>query len=288
LAQNPRQDRFRLGRALKAARNAAGRTQDETAARLGCGQGKVSKIEGSTVNVSEDDLCELLDLYRVSDTEATALRELHRGATVPRTTPGGRPRPAAFNELVAVECDASEILSWHSERIPGPLQHTRYMLKQYELDRPGKRSAVRTAVAERVSRLGIFTVSNPPRYRVILSESSLRRLPGGWTPDLELDQIRNLETLSSDYPQFELRILPFTANIAHADTDFAVLRFAPGAPVTHYNFVYLEHIADAEIVKDVDPFTEYWDVLSAAALTRDETVAFMARRARTLEESKAC
>lgn len=287
MAQNPRQDRFRLGRALKALRKAAGRTQEETAVRLGCGQGKVSKIEGGTVNVAEDDLAELLDLYRVSEFEAAALRDLHRDSTVPRTTPGDRPRPAAFNELVAVECDASEILSWHSERIPGPLQHTRYMLKQYELDRPGRRKAVRAAVAERMSRLDIFTVSNPPRYHVILSESALRRLPGGWTPDLELDQIRNLEMLS-EYPQFELRILPFTANITHADADFAVLRFAPDAPVTHYDFVYLEHIADAEIIKDIDPFVEYWERLSAAALTREATVAFLARRAEALEESKAC
>lgn len=288
MAQSPEQNRFHLGRALTVARKAAGRTQNETAIELGFGQGKLSKIEHGTVNTSSRDLGDLLAYYHVPEPDQARLRELHGNAIVPRGSAGACTRPDAFVQLIAVETDAAEILSWHSERIPGPLQHVRYMLKQFELDRPGKRQAVRAAVAERMSRLDIFTVDNPPNYRVILSESSLYRLPGGWTPDLELDQIRNFETLLADHPRFELSILPFTANIPHADTDFAVLRFAPDSTTPHGDFVYLEDVADAHIVKDVDTFAQYWERLSAAALTREETIGFLARRAERLELSKTC
>lgn len=291
MAQSPEHNRFRLGRELNFARKAAGRTQHETAVGLGFGQGKVSKIEHGTVNIAWGDLTELLHYYKVAESKRTELLELHRNAVVPRTGRGDRPRPEAFIKLISVETDAEEVLSWHSERIPGPLQHTRYMLKQFELDQPGKRQAVRAAVAERTSRLDLFTVDNPPRYRVILSESSLFRLPGGWSPDLELDQIRNLQALLSDYPQFELRILQFTANVANADTDFAVLRFAPDALVPHKDFVYLEHVANANTIedaKDIDVFVEYWNKLATAALDREGTIAFLGRRAETLEASKTC
>ncbi|HJP73853.1 MAG TPA: helix-turn-helix transcriptional regulator [Pseudonocardiaceae bacterium] len=272
--------RQRLGRELRYARKAAGRTQSEAAAVLRCGQGKVAKIEGTLVNIGERDLDELMYYYKLPELKKAELRELHRISTVPRAVPGYPGRSEAFVKLVSAETDASEILGWHSERVPGPLQHVRYMLKQFELDQTAKRESVRTALAARRSRLNIFNVDRPPHYRVVLSESALYRLPGGWTPKLELDQIGTLRSLLKMYRGFELRILPFAANLAYADPDFTLLRFARGtsAAVDHEDFVYLEHIGGAQIVKDISKFIEYWDVLVKASLSREESLAWLNQR----------
>lgn len=280
LTKSSEVSRQRLGRELRHARKAAGRTQSEAAAALRCGQGKVAKIEGTLVNISERDLDELMYYYKLPEMKKAVLRELHRSSTVPRAVPGYPARSEAFAKLVSVETDAAEILGWHSERVPGPLQHPRYMLKQFELDQTGKREFVRSALAARKTRVSIFNVERPPHYRVVLSESSLYRLPGGWTPELELDQIGTLRSLLTMYPRFELRILPFAANLAYADPDFTLLRFArePSSIVNHEDFVYLEHVGGAQIVKDLTKFVEYWEVLVKASLSREETLAFLNRR----------
>jgi transcriptional regulator with XRE-family HTH domain len=280
LPQSSEVSRQRLGRELRHARKGAGRTQAEAAAALRCGQGKVAKIEGTLVNISTRDLDDLMHYYRLPERKKAELRELHRNAMVPRAVPGYPARSEAFAKLVSVETDAAEIMSWHSERVPGPLQHPRYMLKQFELDEAGKRASIRSALAARRTRLNVFNIDHPPDYRVVLSESSLYRLPGGWTRELELDQIGTLRSLSMMYPRFELRILPFSADLPYADADFAVLRFArePSAAVHQEDFVYLEHVGGAQIVKDVSKFVEYWDVLVNASLNRDKTVAFLNRR----------
>lgn len=229
------------------------------------------------MNIADHDLDDLMHHYQLSESKKEEWRALHRNSTVPRAVPG-YPRSEAFLKLTSFETDAAEILSWHSERVPGPLQHKHYMLKQFELDKIGKRQDVIPALNARASRHDIFTVDDPPHYRVVLSESSLYRLPGGWNRELELDQIDKFQRLLADYPLFDLRILPFTANVPYADTDFAVLRFA-----TEDDFVYLEHPGGAQTLNDIGKFVEYWDLLAAAALSRDETVAFLKRRVQQLE-----
>ena len=280
MAKSSEVSRQRLGRELRQARKASGRTQTEVAAVLRCGQGKIAKIEGTLVNIGERDLDELMYYYKLPEPKKAELRELHRISTVARAVPGYPARSEAFAKLVSVETDAVEILGWYSERVPGPLQHARYMLKQFELDQTGKRESVRPALAARKSRLGIFNIDQPPHYRVVLSESAFYRLPGGWTPKLELDQIGTLRSLLTMYRRFELRLLPFAADLAYADPDFTLLRFAPEPSSARYHedFVYLEHVGGAQIIKDVSKFVEYWDVLVKASLSREETLAWLNRR----------
>jgi transcriptional regulator with XRE-family HTH domain len=287
LAESSEVNRQRLGRELRVAREAAGLTQDGIASLLRCRQGKIAKIEGKLVAISPDDLEDMLHYYKLPASKKAELRELHAHSVIARAVPGYPVRSDAFAKLVSAETDAAEILSWHSERVPGPLQHIRYMLKQFQLDRGGQRDSVRAAMAARQTRLNVFYVRRPPRYRVILSQSSFYRLPGGWSRELELDQIGQLQSLLTMNPQFELMILPYTANVAYVDTDFAVLRFRRDSPATAHqdDFVYLEHAGGGQLMKDTTKFIEHWEVLAQAALTRDATVAFLAQRFNELVDS---
>jgi transcriptional regulator with XRE-family HTH domain len=263
--------RRQLGRALRKARTDAGMTQVAIATKLGCTQGKINKIETTLVAVSPAELEIMLQEYQVSPAEAGKLRELlgddnrHRSRGVPLG-------PSAFEELSERELDAVKILSWHSERIPGPLHSEQYMLRQFTVGL-GIRD-VTELIRRRQARAHIFTVDNPPSYQVILSESSLQRMPGGRSPSLVIDQAEHLQTLIKSYDRLTLRILTYDAKVPYVDTDFVLLRFERAED----DFAFIEYPAGSRKFtkpKELKLFEEHWQMLREAALSPDESLQFL-------------
>lgn len=264
--------RRRLGRLLRRSRTETKLTQAQVGDELGCGQAKINKIERSLVDVDEGDLEKLIGLYQIADEQAAEVRDLAaRYRTMPK-----RPRFPdawqAYGELSDEEPEASEIQCWHSERIPVPLQSERYRL---ELCGAGTQTEVTDVLSGLRARCQIFANQDGPRYRAILSESSLRRMPGG-SPDLAVDIAQHLLRLTEMHPaRLELRILTFTANVAYVDSDFVILRFAD-SDLTDYT--YLEHPGGAHTFrkkKELKHFHDHWDVLYAAALDDAGTKSFL-------------
>src|SRR2546428_12457655 len=105
---------------------------------------------------------------------------------------------------------ARAISRWHSERIPGPLQSEPYLLRQFHTDITRDFDIIEL-IRLRRARARIFTMEHPPSYAVVLSESALRRMPGGRT-DLVIDQIQHLLDLSRRCDQLSLHILTFDAD----------------------------------------------------------------------------
>lgn len=270
MAEETTERLFQLGRELRAARERARLTQQDVARALGCGQGKVQKIEGATTeSVARDELEVMLDLYRITGPERSRLAALagrrRRGGRA------GRRQPVAFERLIDAEADAAEILVWHHERIPGPLQSEHYMLKQFALD--GVENVV-PPLRKRLGRTVVFTVENPPRYRAVLSESSLHRMPGGRTPALVVDQAEHLLRLCDTHARLDLRILTFAADVPFIEPDFTVLRFAGGRK----DFAYEENLIGTRTSaarKVVDKCRASWDQLHRAALGADDTKKFL-------------
>jgi transcriptional regulator with XRE-family HTH domain len=266
--------RLELGLALKKARREAKLTQSAVAERLRCTQGKINKIETTLVTVSDADLEQMIEIYGLPAEEAGRLRELagqgRPDASLSRTAPANA--WSAFGQLSHYEPDASEILAWHSERIPGPLQSEQYMLQQYAAT--NIRSGVTALVRQRKARAGIFTIENPPHYRAILSESSLLRMPGGLNPRLAVDQAEHLLQLMRLHEHVTVQILLFGAKAQFVDTDFEVLRFSGGAG----DFAYVEFPGGARTFKsarELKAFEQHWLQLHESALDRAETMAFL-------------
>jgi transcriptional regulator with XRE-family HTH domain len=258
--------REQLGRLLRQAREAAELTQDTVSIALGCRQAKINKMEKTLVGIEPADLDKLIALYRLPQDEAAALREL---AELDRQYGPARTKysntMAAFNELTDIEPEAREIRCWHSERLPGPLQSEMYILKQHEplITDPHQ---VTQVLRERTARTKVFTVANPPAYRVILSESALHRMPGGRNPRIVTDQVQHLIKLMDTYQQLEVRILTFDADVPWVDSDFEYLMFPDGG---HCDFVYIEYPGRSKECKHADELREcrdHWNMLSAAAL----------------------
>lgn len=266
--------RRQLGRELRKARIAAGMTQGSIAAILGCGQGKINKIETTLVTVSIDELDMMLKAYGVARDKADDLRAIAAQDRRQRRRHHLMTSPA-FEELSDRESDAAEILCWHSERIPGPLQSEHYMYQQFHTN--GGTSDIVQLARQRQVRTRVLTADSPPHYQVILSESSLYRMPGGRTPELVVDQVEHLLTCVRSHERLALRILTFDAPVPYVDSDFVILRFAADD-----DFVYIEYPGGARLFtkpKELVMFEEHWRELSAAALSTEDTVTFLDRLA---------
>jgi transcriptional regulator with XRE-family HTH domain len=267
--------RQHLGRLLRRARKAAGLTQAAVATRLGCGQAKINKIETTLASIDLPTLEKLIELYAAPADEADELRRLaeldQRGG--PARTKYSNTM-AAFALLTEVEPEAHEILCWHSERLPRPLQSEMYILKQHGSLLTDDHGVTRV-LRERAARTKVFTVPNPPRYRVILSESSLHRMPGGRSPQLVVDQIQHLQTLIAEHERLQVQILTFDADIPYVDSDFQLLRFA--GP-TQEDFAYIEYPDGGRTVRGASTLRNYidhWNTLHEAALSLADSVTFL-------------
>src|SRR5437764_4596534 len=212
--------RRQLGNELRRARSTAGMTQQEVADLLGCGQGKINKIESGAVSVKLADLKRMLEAFEVSKTESEMMMELARTGGQRGQWSGYRSAvPHWFRTFTDLEPAAAEILSWHGERIPGPLQSEHYMLKQFG---EARATDVTALVRNRLERKQVFDLKRPPYYRFILGEAAFRRMPGGPSPSVALDQVQHLLHLEKTYARTFIHVLPFDTRLAYVPNDFTI------------------------------------------------------------------
>ena len=265
--------RKQLGNELRHARNASKLTQQQVAEFLGCTQGKVNKIESGAVGVKLGDVRSMLNAFGINGDEAETLMNIARAAAGQRGQCSGYRAvvPHWFRTFTDLEPAAAEILTWHGERIPGPLQSEHYMLKQFT---EAGATDVTSLVRNRLDRKAVFDQLQPPYYRFIISEGALRRAPGGVAPAVMLDQVEHLLALDTRRPRVYVHVLPFGARLAAVPNDFTIMRF----PDRTRDFVYIEHSAGGlylDDAKDFQLFVDSWDRLRGAALERAETRVFL-------------
>ena len=271
--------RRQLGNEIRRARLAAGMTQQEVAELLGCGQGKINKIEAGAVSVKQSDLKQMLEAFGTSKTEADMMTELARTSNQRGQWSGYRSAvPHWFRTFTDLEPAASEILSWHGERIPGPLQSEHYMLKQFS---EARATDVTALVRNRLERKQVFDLRRPPYYRFILGEAAFRRMPGGPNPSVALDQVQHLLDIEQRYPRTFVHVLPFDVKLSYIPNDFTIMRFSDATK----DFVFVEHAAGGVYIEDegdFELFVDAWDRLRGAALERNETAEFLEKMVQEL------
>ncbi|HEY0691834.1 MAG TPA: helix-turn-helix transcriptional regulator [Kribbella sp.] len=273
--------RRQLGNEIRRARVAAGMTQQDVATLLGCGQGKINKIETGAVSLKQSDLKQMLDAFAVTKTEADMMTELARSSSGQRGQWSGYRSavPHWFRTFTDLEPAASEILSYHGERIPGPLQSEHYMLKQFS---EARTTDVTALVRNRLERKQVFDLKRPPYYRFILGEAAFRRMPGGPNPSVALDQVHHLTELGKSYPRTFVHVLPFDTRLSFVPNDFTIMRFSDATK----DFVFVEHAAGGVYIDDegdFELFVDAWDRLRGAALERNETAEFLEGLAQDLQ-----
>jgi transcriptional regulator with XRE-family HTH domain len=263
--------RVELAAELRGLREAAKCTQERAANFLGCKQGKIAKIENAVTNVKPDDLDRLLDLYATPDA-----RRLKVKALAMPLSPGLRlarpPARTAYVDFWTREAMASVVLALHSERIPLPLQSERYLFKLYrEVD---DSTPMTDLILHRNYRARIFTEpTRSARYRVLLCESAFRRLPGGETPDMVIDQADYLLALTERYERLQLQVVTYKARIPYLDPDFTVLEFEDASAVA-----YVDSSVDAHLIKTIQRVADrkaYWNRVQREALSVDDSKKYL-------------
>ena len=117
---NPTIQRRRLGNALRRAREATGKTQDEAAAAIDSASSKVSRLAQGQSGIRLLDPGALLNLYGVSGEQAESMGDLARAGRQKGRWSGYRDViPDWFRQYLDLEADAAEIRWYQPELIPG-------------------------------------------------------------------------------------------------------------------------------------------------------------------------
>ncbi|MGH3752988.1 MAG: helix-turn-helix domain-containing protein [Pseudonocardiaceae bacterium] len=266
----PTIQRRRLGKALKYARDHAGKTQEEAAAVIDARASKISRLELGQSGIKLPDLMLLLDFYGVTGEHTGWMRDLARaGRQRGRWTGFRNVVPDWFRAYVDLEADASEIRWYQPEIVPGILQTEAYIHAMNASAHPRVTDEeVSRHVKVRLERQAILDQPDTTLH-FILSESALRRNIGDAT--IMHQQLIHLAKVA-ERPNVELQVLPFDAQtFGAAWMGFVTLRFDHDATS---DVVYLETFTDADYLDApgaVEAYSSLWSHLSAAAMGQVES-----------------
>jgi transcriptional regulator with XRE-family HTH domain len=250
-------------------------SQAALAALLGCTQSKVQKIEAAQVRIDSQDVDQIISHLNVEPTTAARMRELAALSAVGEPWSGQRALvPPYVRKYLDLEQVATEILSWHEMRIPGPLQSVHFMLRQFNTVSEIDSIAY---VRNREQRRKLFRQPQLQRYHCVLAEEALRRAARGLGQDIVRDQIDYLLAINDPADACQLAdartiisLLPIAAAVPYLENDFSLLHFSNPT----YSMVYIEHVAGAHYLNSanaVDKAAAAWNTVARAALDRKDT-----------------
>jgi hypothetical protein len=246
---------------------------------LGCTQGKIQKMEAARVKIERRDVERLIEQLGVDPATADAMRDLTALNAVGEPWSGERALvPDYVRRYLESEQAATEILSWHEMRIPGPLQSTQFMLRQFNT---AGQIDVAPYLRNREHRRRLFHQPHLKNYHCVLAEEALRRAVSGFDRHTALDQIQHLLAINdpNDPRHFadartRVCLLPARAEVPYLPNDFSLLHFAdPGN-----SLVYIEHVAGAtylDTATAVERADAAWRHITRAALDKDATQEFL-------------
>lgn len=258
----PTEERRRLGRKLRALREAAGLTvEDVVTAGLGS-RTKVWRIEGGQVPVRVADLWALCKLYQVPDGDMAQLQELAAQATAPGPWPEFRDTaPDWFRLYLGLEARAVAIVAFDDSVVPGELQTPDYNWALWRGARPDVADEqIAPHVALRQQRQQALLERDPaPRLNIIIGENVLHRAVGG--AQVLNAQLEHLQRLASR-PQIDIRYVPFSAGAHPAVTGpFRILQFAD-ADADSPDIVYVEAETSASYLEKNHELAAYQRICS--------------------------
>ena len=274
--RTPTGRRRRLGAELRRLREDAGLTIDRVAATLECSPSKVSRIETGQVGASPRDVRDMLGLYRVDPGRREALVQVAREARQRGWWQKFVDVPDGVPAYVGLEAAATSIDVYMTLIVPALLQTPDYARAVIGAVRPDlPRSEIDRRVELRMRRQGLLDQERPPRMRVLLDDTVLRRPVGGAA--VMAAQRRRL-LADADRPAVTIQVLEVAAG-AHAGMDgpFTIFGFPAAA---ERDVVALDSAADAlylEETEDVARYRRVFGLLLPAARSPEASAALIAR-----------
>src|SRR5690242_8420529 len=204
--------RRQLSTELRQQREKAGLTQEQVAEAMDWSLSKLIRIEAGTVGVSTNDLKVLLDHYGLADAaEVDRLTAIARDTRQPSWWSRYQDVLAPqFATYLGYEAGAAEVRYFQPLVFPGILQTEEYARAIITGVGFGERPSpdrVDTLVTVRMTRREqVLLRRDPPRVRVVLEETVLRRPVAG--PAVMAAQLAHVRTLAS-LDHLTLQVIPF-------------------------------------------------------------------------------
>jgi hypothetical protein len=271
--------RRKVAASLRHLRDAAGRSEDEAAALLGCSLPRFRRIEAGTATVRLPEVRGMLDLYHTSgEQRAEILGEARRVRDRCWWYPYADLIDETFETQLILEDDAAVLRTYQPNLVPGLLQTERYAWELIETQSDLPLETVRRLASLRTRRQLVLSRDDAPRLDVILDEAVLRRPVGG--PTVMREQYRYLAEVAAR-PGGTIQVLPFQAGPHHAlGAGFHIFEFTGGEPGV-VELELLDRVAFVVESGEVGRYTEVFDQVRRQALDAGQSRALLSDLAMT-------
>jgi transcriptional regulator with XRE-family HTH domain len=255
-----------LAARLRALRVECELTIEEVAERLMCSPAKISRLETASRPPNPRDVRDLCGVYGVSEAEADELVEMAKEARKPNWWNKYEDLSMPY---IGLEQDATSVMSYTMYYVPALLQTEAYTRAIILAIAPKiDRKILDDRIEARMLRQQILDRGDPPKYRVLMDESVLRR-PVGGRPAMraQIDKILDM----ANKGKVTIQIVPFEIG-GHAaqDSNFILLDFDGQSSV-----VFVEGLAAHQYLdkkEDIERYRESIEYLRDSALSPRESV----------------
>jgi transcriptional regulator with XRE-family HTH domain len=227
---SPTVRRRRLAAELRAIRETSGRSAERVAAALRWSPSKISRYELARTGLKPHEVEKLLDYYGIGGSRRAYLMKLATDAAQKGWWEDYSDELSAdYQEYIGLEHEASSIVIWHAEVMPGLLQaegYARQIITNYGAIEPIAPGLIERLVRVRMQRQLVLTREPPVEVEVVLDESILRRRIGD--KQVMYGQLKHLAELA-DRPNITIRILPLDAQHTVLGPAFVVFHFGADA-----------------------------------------------------------
>jgi transcriptional regulator with XRE-family HTH domain len=264
---------------LRRMREQARVSREEAASIISCTSSKIGDLETGRSKPKPVELERLLDHYGVIGAERAELLEFARTARRRRANNAYTTAviPTNLRRAVDLESQATSLVFYSSELIPGLLQTRPYAEANLAWDRDNRPDEVAKLLDLRMERAAALTRTHRPplRYWCVLGEAALRTNIGG--PEVMREQIEHLIHVNRTMHNVVIQILPFGSG-PHAVLGITATlhRFPPPAP----DMLILDSYG-RDIVRDqpteVARAAQDLDLVRAAALSFEDSIEFLHR-----------
>jgi transcriptional regulator with XRE-family HTH domain len=268
-----------LAAELRRLRASTGSTADEVGRAFGWSKAKISRYELSRGGLKPADVGLLLDFYGVSGTKRAELMALAEEARYKGWWESySDVLPPEQMEYIGLEAEATTILDWQINVVPGLLQTEQYameILSGYRAAASISPLAIQRRLEARLIRQQLLTRDNPLKLVALLDESVLLRQRGDRSAmHAQLLQLAE----AAELPSVAIQILPLSSrNHGLAVDSFSILRFSSldgSADARLHDVVSIEHLSNELYVEgetDTNRFRLAFDHLTEECLSPEES-----------------
>lgn len=281
---SPSVRRRRLAAELRRLRIGVGKTAEEAGDDLGWSKAKISRYELAQSGLKLTDVVKLLELYGVEGTHRDQLLRLAEEASEKGWWEAYSDVLSEGNRaFIALEAEASSILEWHINVVPGLLQTEQYareVLSGYHEVATISPRAIERRLETRLIRQRLLTREHPLEYVGLLDESILYRQRG--EPSVMRAQLQHLADFSA-LPSVTIQILPFARKHGLAMDTFSILQFGKVYETALHDVVSIEHLSNEFYVEgdaETDTFQLAFKHLTKESLPPAESRELIFRASR--------